>query len=226
MEIPVESQSIETVKGELSTITAKAKSVAASVVDEASYRGAAEFLKQIKAGQKRVEEVFGSVVKKAHEAWKSTVALRKQLDAPLEDAESMVKASMSAWFVESERKRKDEQRKLEEEARKREEDARIAASASLEKMGNRAAAEAVLAQEKAVAPVILPKAQAAGVSMRETWSAEVVSIKELAKAVAEGRADESLLLPNMTALNGMARALKGALALPGVKAVSRSVVAA
>ncbi len=63
-------------------------------------------------------------------------------------------------------------------------------------------------------------AKVAGVSTRETWGAEIVDMAAF-KAWAGGNQSNNFYVePNMVALNSRARAEKGAMAIPGVKAVS------
>jgi hypothetical protein len=72
-----------------------------------------------------------------------------------------------------------------------------------------------------VPPVQVQRAMAAGISFATTWSAEVTSLAELVQAVARGEQPITLLQANMVALNGMARSLRGAMKIPGVKAVPK-----
>lgn len=65
-----------------------------------------------------------------------------------------------------------------------------------------------------------------GVSYREQWRAEVTDMALLAKAAGANLALVNLLLPNMPALNQMARAMKSAMSIPGVMAVSEKIVSA
>jgi len=62
-----------------------------------------------------------------------------------------------------------------------------------------------------------------GFSSRENWSAEVTDIKALCRAVADGKTAENLVGANMPALNQMARAMKQAFNVPGVRAVKEIV---
>lgn len=61
---------------------------------------------------------------------------------------------------------------------------------------------------------------------RVTWSAEVVDLMALVKAVAGGTAPLSALQADMTYLNGRARVDKDNLAIPGVKAVPNESLSA
>jgi hypothetical protein len=125
-----------------------------------------------------------------------------------------------------------EQRRLQTEA----EDRRLQEAAQLEAAGDRAGAERLIAAPVAAplvspAPVFAPRPPVAappkveGVSFRDAYHAEVVDLMALVKAVAAGQAPLTLLQVNTTALNGLARSLKGALVIPGVKVVSDRVAA-
>ena len=77
-------------------------------------------------------------------------------------------------------------------------------------------------------PVIVPAVQVqpavstvAGVSKRTTWAAAVYDKLALIRYVAEHPEWVSLLDPNMPALNRLATTQREALAIPGVKPVSK-----
>lgn len=59
------------------------------------------------------------------------------------------------------------------------------------------------------------------VKFRETWSADVVDVVELCRAVGAGEVDVEAVLPAMPYLNGLARAMKAKLRVPGVEPVMK-----
>jgi len=74
-----------------------------------------------------------------------------------------------------------------------------------------------------VAPVIVPQRTIAavytppGTSQQEYWSAEVISLMDLCKAVVEGKAKSDCIIANMPYLNGVAKLdKKEGIILPGV----------
>jgi hypothetical protein len=69
---------------------------------------------------------------------------------------------------------------------------------------------------------VAPRAVAApaGISTSQKWKAEVVSLQQLCRAIADGKVPAHYVEANMTVLNGMARANKQALNIPGVRAVA------
>ncbi len=66
---------------------------------------------------------------------------------------------------------------------------------------------------------MVPKAS--GAHVRETWSAEVVDLMALARAIVLRQAPLYLIQGNMAELNTAARTLRGEFNYPGVKAVSK-----
>lgn len=116
---------------------------------------AAEFLIRIKAAKKRVEDVIGPFVKDAHAAWKAAVARRKEIEAPLDEAEAKVKPLLSAYQEQKER-----QAILEREAQ----------------------AEAVAAGDVGalMEPVSSGEApKVAGMSFREHWQFEITDARQV-----------------------------------------------
>lgn len=97
----------------------------------------------------------------------------------------------------------------------------LAEAAELERNGNKAAAEAVMAAPVAPAPVFIPKTTPGGYGQftRKVWNAEVVDMLVLVKAVAAGQVPIQALQADKVFLNSQARSLKGAMAYPGVRAV-------
>lgn len=197
---------------------------AVRVVDSRSYVGAADLLKGIKALRLKIAETFDPHIDRAHKAHKALVAEKKAAEAPLETAEREIKSRMATYDTEQERIRLAEQRRLAEEARQAEEARRLAEAEMAEASGDHDEAAAILEEAVAApAPVIsIPKAtpEVAGVSHRTTYRAEVRDLKALVVYVGAHPEHANLILPNMPALNGMARAMREGLALPGVVAVA------
>jgi uncharacterized membrane protein YqiK len=184
---------------------------------------------------KEVKDTFDPICEKAFAAHKEATGKRALYLDPLVAAQKSVKGLMSAYDAEQERIRLAEQRRLEEEARKKAEEQALldAIEAEAEAKRNGATVEEaaqvateVIEEPVYVAPVVVPKSvpkmQGAPV-YREVWSAEVTSIKDLCRAVAEGKVSPECVMANMPTLNKIAVALKSTLSIPGVKAVSKRV---
>lgn len=145
----------------------------------------------------------------------------------LTDAERLIKLAMLDYQAEQDRKAREEEARLRDLARKEQEKLQ-ARAAKLEEKGQTERAEALReAAESFPVPHVAPAVhRPVGISSRETWSAEVVDIKALCKAVADGVVPEIYIEPNMTALNSQARALKEHMKIPGVEAKSTKSIAA
>lgn len=156
--------------------------------------------------------------------------------------------------MEAERKAREEaeaKRRAAEEAaaaqRKAAEAARIAAEQQLQAAATQAEREAAItAAERAqdaeqassdalyaaqTAPLdidrstVPTKAKASGVSAREIWDAEVLSLRELVRAAATDDQLLAYLAADMTALRQAARAQKTHARIPGVRVFSKSTLA-
>lgn len=188
------------------------------------FQNADSLLTSWKGIEAEIHSAFDPIVDAAHKAHKEAVAQRKKYLDPIEQGRALLKPKMSAYADEQERKRKEAERMAQEEARKREEEAQLATALEAEKSGDTAAAEAIIAAPVEALAVTLPKfTPKVQTTFRESWSAEVTSLLDLVKAIAAGKAPLNLVIPNTVALNGLARSLKGTMAYPGVKAVSRKV---
>jgi hypothetical protein len=60
-----------------------------------------------------------------------------------------------------------------------------------------------------------------GLGIRTTWECRVTSVRQLAKAVADGTVPESYMTPNNVALNARARSDKNEMRIPGCVAVEK-----
>lgn len=132
--------------------------------------------------------------------------------------------------AEAERKLREEADKARRAAEAREAELRAKADAEEDQAKAdrlRAYADAQAAKaESIIAPTLAGPAKVAGISSTERWSAEVTDLKALLQGVIDGRIPAEAVEPNMPYLNQVARALKGSLNYPGVRAVSESGIAA
>lgn len=201
---------------------------ALTVTTAATYTMAGELLLGIKDLRGRIVATFGPHTKRAFEAHRALVAEQRAAEAPLMEAERLVKDQLRAYDDAQERVRRETQRQLEAVARQQAEERQLAEALAAEAAGETAEAEAII--NEAPAPVVVQVAKAtptvAGISYRETWAAEVTDLAALVVFVADSPAHANLLLANGPALNGLARSLKGAMHIPGVKAVCTRDVAA
>lgn len=219
------------------------------ITDAPMFARAGEFLRLVKTYLRQVDEITGPVIAAAHATHKAAVAQRTTLSAHAEQAEKIVKRAMGAYEEGERRRRQEEERRAEEARRQAEAEARrlaaiaeaaarqaaedrmLAEAAEAEARGDSAAAERIIEAPVPVVPIMPPMPtfspppsvvvpQADGVSFRDSWRAEVRNLGALVRAIAGGQVPLTLVVPEMKALNAMARALKGEMRIPGVTAVS------
>ena len=204
------------------SLTLLEQAQAIEITDNDVYLIANDLDAGLTALEREIIATFAEPKKKAHEAHKSVVAVETRALSPIKQARAYLSPKIIGWRREQERKRLELQRKLDEEARKREEEERLAQAVALEAEGMKEEAEAVISEPiiapPVMAPQLTPKVQ--GMSVRETWSAEVTDLKALVSAVAAGRVPIQALSANQVFLNQQARAMKRDLNYPGVRAVS------
>lgn len=202
---------------------------AIAIADQAGYSLAASLLLDIAALSKRIIDHHKPIKDTAYAAHKAAVAAEKRLLDPLTDATVILKRGIAGWENEQARIHQELERKAAAEARKAEEDMRLALAVQAEELGADAATtEAILSTPVAMmTPVLAPTFQRqAGVSTSQRWRAEVTDIRALCLAIGQGRTSQELVLPNGPALNAIARAMKGTINVPGVRAVAETSVSA
>lgn len=211
------------------------RAAALKVIDDGRYVEASEMLKGIKALRLRIAETFDPHIRRAHEAHKALVKERADAEAPLAEAETVLKRAIVAFDQEQERLRREEQRRQQEEAQRQEEQRRLEEAAALELEGNRTENPELLyeANELMEQPIVAPVVQVAkttpkvaGIVHRESWSARVTSLRALIKFVAQHPEYENCLIVNQAAINSLARSMKGNLKIDGVQAINTPTLAA
>lgn len=221
--IQIQKPSPPALVAELSPLVKGAQ--AFNVTDVESNAVALQRLKALREGERKIADYFEPARKAADAAKKEILAARDGLIGPIAAARSIYDEKASRYEQDERRKAEEEQRRLQAQARKEEEERALLAAIEAEEGGNPDEAATILA-EPVSAPVIAVAPQVAhveGVSSRTSWSAEVTDLLELVKYVAAHPEWLSLLEPAMPNLNRLAVAQRQALAIPGVRAVSKSV---
>jgi len=189
---------------------------------------AGEDLKSIKARQKQLEDARTSITKPLVDVQRAVNNLFRTPQDTLIEAERIIKRGILTYQEVEDRKHlemeaaaaqalRKEREKLETQA------ARAQASGKFEVAEALRVSAAVMPERMEIATTV---AKITGLSSRSTWRAEVTDKSALIAHVAGHPEWLNLLEPNMTALNGLARSQKSALALPGVKAVEERQLAA
>jgi len=111
------------------------------------------------------------------------------------------------------------QSKLEADARRQAQQVRIAQIRQLNEAGEIKRALELEREPLYVPPVVVPPGNEMldGEGRMETWEAEITDMRELCKAIVDGRVPQNVLVAG-PALNGMARALRDSFEVPGVRA--------
>jgi len=202
----------------------QAKALSAGIRDQGSYELAAGFFVNIGRQIKAVQAFFLDPKTKAYATWKAICEKEGLLVKPMQEAEVSLRLAMGLYETEQARIRAAEAERIRSEQQKKLDDAKIAVAAQLEKNGNKEEAAAVRGTPVMAAPVTIEAPKVEGLKgFRDLWSAEVVSMKELCKAIAEGKAPTTLVVPNSSALNAMAKASKNELQIPGVRVICKQI---
>ena len=198
-----------------------------TVTNEATETIAGEILTVVKSLLKKVEEKFGPAVSAAHKAHKEAVAVKKSYEDPLKKAEKQIKAAIRGYRIMLEQARLKKQHEAEAEARRIAEEERKAKAAAEAAAGDKARAAVTMNLPVKPKPVPVVKSTPApkGFHTRANWKARVVDIKALCAAVAEGKAAECCIEPNMKVLNSAARTQREDIRIPGVEAYDDTLVA-
>jgi hypothetical protein len=207
-------------------IPEQAKSIA--IRDDDSLRRGNEILLTIKDLRKKIADTFGPICSAAFAAHKAAVKAQKDAEAPLVEAEGIIKPAIARYMAEAERKRREEEARLAEIARKQAEEAALAAAIEAEEAG--APPEEV--QAIVEAPVFIPQPLAPpapkleGISIRKVVKFEVTDLLALVKAIAAGQVPVEAVEPASTVIGAQARSLRGSLRWPGVRVWEEDSVAA
>ena len=201
-------------KAESMTILGQAKAI--QITNHEQAMAAGDFLKAVKELKKRIEEKLAPLVKAAYDSWKKQVAYRKEHDDPLDQAEAAVKAKMNTYLAEQERQRRAEEQRQQLEAQKAAEAQAEQDALLMEATGDAEAAEMVRT-EPVVAPVVMlaPVEKPKGIATQSVWKFRVDDKAKLPLEYVE---------PNMTAIGGVVRSLKGATNISGVTVWEEKIV--
>lgn len=252
MSEPVAIAELPELEAQATAIMARIPLIA--IRDAESFALAVEDRAEIKRRLARIADVMDPICDTTHKAWKTALGQREALRGPFVEADKAYSRAMGIYEQEQERQRRETEERAQRERQRLEadecarveaeqrrltkevEDRRLAEAVAAEARGDTDTAERLIeapipvpmvAPRPVFVPVVPAPARpaAAGVSFRDNWTAVVDDLPALVKAVADGKAAITLLQPNQTALNGVARSLKAALAIPGVRAVNERIAA-
>ena len=207
----------------------------AKIETHESCEQAGAFLVEIKKGMKHVDEKFNESLTKAQDVKKAAEAARKELvslideiKAPAKKAEVILKNAIGKFYLKMKAEQEAEEKRLADIAAKEAEEAALEDAVEAEKEGDHEEAEAILNEPPApvatVATDMKPKAAGVGVSM--LYRADVLDIKKLCQAVADGTAPIGAVEANMTFLNRYATMMKKEFKVPGCQLIEKPSVGA
>lgn len=213
-----------------------------TVVTHEEYLKIGEKVQSIIRAKNQIVALFKEPKDTAYKAHQSICAAEKKLLDPLKRVEDDCNKKTKAYLLakaEKDRKEAEERRRLAEaeaqrksdELKKQQDDERLKIAQQFEESGFKAEAEAVLAQELPPPPPMpiyikpVEKVETvAGQHLRTTYKFVVDNLLLIVQEVAAGRQPASILLPNQSALDKMAQALKGELRIPGGHVEANSTV--
>ena len=223
--IPANDPKLEEAQAVTAPILERARAVVVTTFDE--HQAALRYLVDVMAAERKVKAIFAPLIEAATEAKRKAelaraeaVGLRDRAMESVTAAREAISKTCAAFEAEEKRIAKLNQERIDAEAKAKQDEDRILEAAMAD-----TPEEAAAILEDPVAPPVTPTvkpdvAKVAGVSSRETWSAEIYDkpafLEWAAKPENNVYAD-----PNGPMLNSRARAEKEQLRIPGVRAVSK-----
>lgn len=189
------------------------------IASNEDYVRAGELLLVIKEIRKKIENTFKPIKQKMDAAKKEVLDQERAADAPLIEAEGIIKPRIAAWNAEQERIRRAEEDRLREEARKQEEERRLQDAILAEQSGNKEEAAAIMDTPVQAPVVVVPKAipKVAGIAMTKQWKFRITDANKIPR---------QYLVPDETKIGAVVRALKDQTSIPGVEIFSVDSVSA
>jgi hypothetical protein len=219
----VEMPAVGIIKKE-DALTAPQYAKTLTVTDQSTLDTANEFLKNVKAIAAKVADSFDPQISQAHALHKSLLDEKKKFTAPLEEAEKIVKRTITGYLVEEDRKRREveaERARIEAEARA-EAEKKMKAVEKAEAKGDAAKAESIaqeavniMAAKIDAAPIVPERPIAAGLGLTENWEFTIIDKNLIPR---------EYMIPDEVKIGRVVRALKSEAKIPGVSITSRRSV--
>ncbi len=201
---------------EVSLIESQAMSV--EVTSDESYQYAAEITQSVKKAQKQVEEFWEPLRVATKKPYDEVLARKKDMLDPLKKAEKILKDKMGSFYIEKERRRKEQEEKMRRLAQA-EVDKKLAEAIEAQNNGDVAGAEFALADAEVMDGIastgVIPAqaTKADGVSTSKSW--KITSIDENLVPISLNGA---VIRPvDQSAVMALIKASKGKIEIPGVK---------
>lgn len=177
---------------------------------------ASAFIKEVTAAEKRLNETRLNLTRPIDEAKNKIMGLFKPAVDCLNQAKMLARRKAGAYQEEERRRREQEAREAAEKAERERLRQQKLAEAALER-GDTAKAEKFEAKAEQAATSV-PVAEApktTGVALRTYYQVQVLNMKQLCAAVAEGKIPPHIVQLHQGEANKFASATKGAVEIPG-----------
>ena len=169
---------------------------------------------------KEVDETFDDLILTAHKAHKATTNRKKKFSAPLTVAETIIKGKITEYYTSEVVTQGIQYAEDLKKVREAAETVRLAEVEELRESGMLDQAEALASSSLAITPVPKPTpTKVEGISLTETWKAEIDNEEELYDFIFEHKEWRHLVSFNMKELNTLARMQQESMSLPGAHAV-------
>jgi len=142
------------------------------VKDDAQYQTATNGLKKIKGVRKMIKDLLDPMVKAAYDAYKKNADRRKEIEAPLDEAERHLKTQMAKYVDEKERERLAAEKKAQDEAAEKMREAEKAADEGRHTEADIAMEEA--AQMEDAPPPVISAPTVIGAHSTKRWGYEIL----------------------------------------------------
>ncbi|MBQ6679500.1 MAG: hypothetical protein IJM76_05700 [Lachnospiraceae bacterium] len=214
-------------RAELSREVASIEELALSmaVTSDVEYREAADLVKRVKSAAKRVDVYWEPLRVGTYDAYKAVMAHKAEMSDPLKSAEKILKAKMSDYSAEVERKRREEEERLRKLAQE-EMEKKLKEAEEAEKSGDMIAAQAAIMEAAVMestaetVSVGSAKPEVSGISRRKDWVITNINHVEVPVEVA----GVEIRPVDEKAVIALIRASKGRVVIPGVTYEERDVL--
>lgn len=211
------------IKSQALAIPVRAREIMVRSQEDLSLANA--FLQDIKRLAAKITGTFDPQIAQAHSLHKSLLAQKRKFLDPLDEAERILKPKIADYLAEEDRKRLEAERarwRAEEEARRIAEKA-VDRAQILDEKGEKTKADEIIEKAYSKANAILSAApevpeapKVDGISLREVWKFEVVNAAAIPR---------EYLVPDMTKIGRIVRAIKDQTSIPGIRVWSEKTVA-
>ena len=173
------------VEREVASVTSVAEGMVIRNTNDAI--AAVDFLRNVNAAKKKVEEFFAPQLGSAYATWQTILAQKKQYISPLEAAEKLVKGKKTEFDLEQRRIAEEQQRKADEKARIADEKLRARIQKKIDKTDDEEKVAVLQEQlETAHVPRVVVEAPVKLNATQKSFDVTVIDIMDLMEAVVKG----------------------------------------